>query len=154
MPDLEDLERRIKHIEDTLGIVDKYTYDFADLAENLDHRTLEQIWQGMDTRGIALALIGLNREQLLRIRPTLSKARWNEITRELVESKPEEFTESTIQHFREMILDRIHELEKMGGIVVARGEDRPYISLPSILNKPEELHVDVQTWLQSVFEKV
>lgn len=38
MPDLEDLERRIKRVEDKLGIVDKYRYGFADLAENLDHR--------------------------------------------------------------------------------------------------------------------
>ncbi len=37
MPDLEDLERRIKRIEEKLGIVDKYPYDFVDLAENLNH---------------------------------------------------------------------------------------------------------------------
>lgn len=154
MSDLEDLERRIKRIEDKLGIVEKHRYEFTDLAENLDHRTFEQIWQGMDTRGIALALIGLNREQVLRIRPTLSKTRWHEITRELVESKPEEITESSIQHFREIILDRIQELENMGEIVVARGEDRPYISLDAISDKPKEPHVDIQFWLRSVLEKV
>ena len=154
MPDLEDLERRIKRIEDKLGIVEKRRYDFADLAENLDRRTFEQIWQGMDTRGIALALIGLNQEQVLRIRPTLSKTRWNEIARELVESKPEEVTESSIQHFREIILDRIQELENMGEIVVARGEDRPYISFDTTPNKSEETPIDVQFWFRSVFEKV
>ena len=51
-------------------------------------------------------------------------------------------------------MDRIHELENMGEIVIARGENRPYISLDAISNKPEEPPVDVQTWLQSVFEKV
>lgn len=42
----------------------------------------------------------------------------------------------------------------MGEIVVARGEDRPYISLDTIPDKPEEPHVEVQFWLQSIFEKV
>ena len=31
MPDLEDLERRIKRIEDNLGIVDKYPYSKTQL---------------------------------------------------------------------------------------------------------------------------
>jgi flagellar motor switch protein FliG len=83
MADLEDLERRIKRIEDKLGIVDKYPYKFEDLIQNLDNRTLEHILQGMDTSELTIPLIGLSREQLLNIRPTLSKTRWNEIKNEL-----------------------------------------------------------------------
>jgi flagellar motor switch protein FliG len=153
MPDLEDLERRIKRLEDKLGIVDKYLYSFGDLSVALDHRTWEQIWQGMDTRGISLALIGLNREQLLRIRPTFSKTRWSEITKELVEAKPEEITEDTVQSFREIIMERIHELENMGEIVISRGEDRPNSSLDSLADKTKETFIEFQTWLHSVFEK-
>lgn len=154
MPDLEDLERRIKRIEDKLGIVDKYPYVFVDLIENLDHRTLEQVWKGMETREITIPLIGLNREQILRIKPTFSKTRWNEIKNELSAPFTQGTTESTIQYFREKFLDRILKMESQGEIVVARGEDRLYIALDTIPTKPEEPHVDVQSWLQTVFEKV
>jgi flagellar motor switch protein FliG len=153
MIDLEDIERRIKRIEDKLGIVDKYLYNFGDLPFILDHRTWEQIWQGMDTRGISLALIGLNREQLLRIRPTFSKTRWSEITKELVEAKPDEITEGTVQSFRKIIMERIHELENMGEIVVSRNEDRPNSSLDSFEDKTKETFIEFQSWLNSVFEK-
>src|ERR1700690_3059724 len=134
MPDLEDLERRIRRIEDNLGIVDKYPYDFVDLIENLDHRTLEQILQGMDTREITIPLIGLNREQLLRIKPTFSKTRWNEIKIELSAPFTQETYETTIQSFREKFLDRILKMEKMGEIVVARGEDRTYVSHDEVMS--------------------
>ena len=154
MPDLEDLERRIKRIEDNLGIVDKYPYDFVDLIENLDHRTLEQIWQGMDTRDVTIPLIGLNREQLLRIKPTFSKTRWNEIKIELSAPFTQETYETTIQYFREKFLDRILKMEKMGEVVVARGEDRPYVSHDEVMSKPKEPLFDVQSWLRSTFEKV
>jgi flagellar motor switch protein FliG len=152
MPELEDLERRIKCIEEKLGIVDNYPYDFKDLVSNLDNRTLEQMWQGMDTREITIPLIGLTQEQLLQIKPTLSKTRWNEIKNELSAPFTQETTESTIQYFREKFLDRILKMERQGEIVVARGEWKDYVPNDPTIKKEEPLF-DVQSWLHSTFEK-
>ena len=155
MPDLEELERRIKRIEDRLDIVDKFPYKFEELISNLDHRTWEQIWQGMDTREITLALLGLSRDQLLEIKPTLSKARWNEILKELSAPFTQDATQHTIQLFREEILKRILKLESRGEIVVARGDGKDYVQLDlDRKEKPVEPPFDVQSWLHSTFEKV
>jgi flagellar motor switch protein FliG len=152
MPSLEDLERRIKRLEDKLGIVDKYPYKFEDLIQNLDNRTLEHILQGMDTRELTIPLIGLSREQLLNIRPTLSKTRWNEIKNELTAPFTLETTLSTVQFFREKFLDRVLSLEKLGEIVVARKEDGHFSAV--VVDKAKDPIVDVQGWLHSTFEKI
>ena len=153
MADLEDIERRIKRIENKLGIVNEYPYTFEDIVGVLDHRTLEQIWKGMDTPETTIPLIGLNRELLLKLKPTFSKTRWNEMAKELSAPFTKETTLSTIRHSREKILDRILQLENQGEIVVGREEGKGYLSLDELRGQKEPF-VDVQSWLHSTFEKV
>ena len=156
MPDLEDLERRIKRIEDKLGIVDKYPYEFEDLAAKLDQRTWEDIWQGMDTHLIAPALVGLNREQLTHLKPTFSKTRWAEIEKELSAPSGDGITQSSIDFSRRYIVQRAFQMEEQGLIVIGgrpKDKNQKYYSIDEIFNKKEP-PVDVQGWLHSTFEKI
>ena len=155
MPDLEDLERRIKRIEDKLGIADKYPYEFVDLASKLDQRTFEEIWQGMDTRLIAPALVGLSREQLINLKPTFSKTRWTEIEKELSAPTGDGITQSSIDFSRRYIVQRAFQMEEQCLIVIGgrpKDENTKYYSIDEIFNKKEP-PVDIQGWLDSTFSK-
>lgn len=152
MDELKDLERRIRRIEDHLSIVNEYPFTFEDLMEGLDHRTLETIWSGLDSYPLAVAFIGLTKEQLQRVRTTLSKVRWNEITKELNEPSMGEVTQSSVRIHREGILDRVLKLEKMGEIVVARGKDASNWEPQG--KKEEESPLDIKGWMQSTFGKI
>lgn len=154
MSDLKELEKRIQQIEEKLGIVHEYPFTFEGIVGDLDHRTLENIWSGLDSNRIAVALIGLNSDQLKNAKATFSKARWNEIAKELGEPSMKEITTSNVRASREAILDKVIKLDRMGEIVVSRTDAEGHILLNLGVEKSKEPVVDVSGWVQAVFEKV
>ncbi len=154
MGDLKDLERRIKRIEEQLGIQNQPHYKFEELVEGLDRRTLEMIWTGIDTHNIAVSLIGLTAEQLKNVKGTFSKTRWMEITKEYQGPFMKEITESSISVNRGLVLEKILKLESMGEIVVSRGFDEEGEFLPLEEGKNKEPFVDVKEWVRFTIEKI
>lgn len=154
MPNLNDIIRRIRRIEEKLGIVNEYPYSFERIIDEMDHRTLMQIFTEVPTYRLAQSLVGLNTEQLNKVKTAVSKNRWREISQELHFRPDDEVAESGIKAQREVIIGKIRELEDMGEVVILRGADGPYVSIDSISDHPKEPTFDVQSWLHSTFEKV
>jgi hypothetical protein len=154
MSDLKDLERRIERIEKQLGIQNQSRYKFEELVEGLDRRTFEMIWTGVDTYNIAVSLIGLTAGQVKKVKESFSKTRWAEITNEYQNPSMQEITESSIRVNREVILKKIHALERRAEIVIARGSDNKgeLLSWDEIRDNQGPF-VDVNRWVQSEFDK-
>ncbi len=123
-PDLHELVKRIEQIERKLGIFypDSHEDEWLEsLMTSLDGRTLQQVFREIDSKDLALAIVGFKADTLQIVKNNLSKKGWEMLKDDMVYHTKWSGSGQSHHIAKLKIMSVIKQLEEMGEIVVVRG---------------------------------
>ncbi len=143
-PDFQELVKRIERIEHKLGIVPPDSHDdelLESLMAILDGRTLQQVFREIDSKDLALAIVGFKVETLKLIKSNISKKGWEMLKDDMIYHTKWNGSGQSHHIARLKIMFVIQQLEEMGEIVVVRGD------LPMFDNK---ITFEIKDWFKNL----
>lgn len=118
--DSKDLQQRLQTVERKLGIYKEYGDDLEDLLNSFDSRTIQQILREIDAKDLVVAMLGMKKETLLKIKQNVSKKSWSMLCEDLTCSLGYGVANDSVKVCRSKVTNIIHQLESQGEIVLSK----------------------------------
>jgi hypothetical protein len=164
--DSKDLLQRLQILEKKLGIYKDYGDDLEELFDSFDSRTVQQILREIDAKDLVVAMLGMKKETILKIKSNVSKKSWSMLRDDLDYCMAYGVTADSIKVCRSKVTNVIHQLESQGEVVLSKTNgskpdevrrelsDQLWKNWDKENKQREENKKTIATWKKEVFDQL